>query len=553
MTYFLGIDLGTTYTAAAVSRDGRLAMVELGTRTTTVPSVLYHRGDGEFLVGEAAVRRSFDDPDRVAREFKRRFGDDTPLILAGSPFSAETLTGQLLRFAINQTVEREGSAPAGLAVTYPANWGPFRRELLEGVVREAGLTPSILVPEPVAAVAHYASGNRVPDGGLVAVYDLGGGTFDAAVVRKTATGFDLLGKPEGIEHLGGVDIDVAVFSHVLRSIGLALDPAKDPDPAQLGALIRLRADCVDAKEVLSADTEVEIPVQLPSVTTRIRLTRAELEAMIRPPIQRTIDGLLMALASAEVTPDQLHAVLLVGGTSRVPLVGQLVTEALGRPVAVDAHPKHPVAMGAALLLAAGQTASPGTVVVTPPGSPPAAAQPPASTALPGGAPPPPPPSQPLPPPPTQAQPAAVAPDRPAGAPAAPELVRPSAALAVEAVPDPAPPAGGFSFEAAPRVAAKKPAWLIPAAIGAVVLLVAGIGWRVLGGKGDDGSSPSVTDSSVTASGAAGSAGRNRRPPGSIADHRFTCTNNTSKVRPATSKGSAAGECGCAAARANVAV
>ena len=86
MSYFLGVDLGTTYTAAAISRNGRLSMVELGTRSTTVPSVLYLRPDGTFLVGEPAVRRMLAEPDRIAREFKRRFGDETPLLIGGSPF-----------------------------------------------------------------------------------------------------------------------------------------------------------------------------------------------------------------------------------------------------------------------------------------------------------------------------------------------------------------------------------------------------------------------------------------------------------------------------------
>ena len=371
MSYVLGVDLGTTYTAAAISRGGRLAMVELGTRTTTIPSVLYLRPDGTFLVGEPAVRRMLAESDRIAREFKRRFGDETPLLVGGAPFSAEACTAALLSWVVAVVSEREGGPPDAVAVAHPANWGEFRLELLRGVLRQARIGAGALVPEPVAAVAHYAATARVPEGGVVAVYDFGGGTFDAAVVRCTASGFNLLGRPEGIEHLGGVDLDVAVFAHVVRSVGVSPQAGQDTDPELLAALARLRAECVAVKEVLSSDTEAQIAVQLPGMApTEVRLTRAELEEMIRPSVVRTIDGLQLALDSAGVSPAELAAVLLVGGSSRIPLVGRMVTEALGRPVALDAHPKHPVALGAALLLGTGAvipttSSPPAAVAVTP--------------------------------------------------------------------------------------------------------------------------------------------------------------------------------------------
>jgi hypothetical protein len=197
----------------------------------------------------------------------------------------------------------------------------------------------------------YARAERVDPGSTVAVYDLGGGTFDAAVVRKSAAGgFELLGRPEGIERLGGVDFDEAVFAHVRQAVGPALDGLDPEDPDVLAAVARLRRECVEAKEALSADTEVTIPVLLPSVRTQVRLVRAEFEAMIRPAVEQTIEALRRAVGSAGLAPADLSAVLLVGGSSRIPLVAQLVSAELGRPVAVDADPKTAIATGAALAI-----------------------------------------------------------------------------------------------------------------------------------------------------------------------------------------------------------
>jgi molecular chaperone DnaK len=374
MSWFLGVDLGTTYTAAATLRDGRTSTVELGDRTAAIPTVVFLREDETILTGDAASRRGSADPSRVAREFKRRVGDTAPILLGGSPYSAEALMGKLLRWVVDTVTVREGSPPDGIAVAHPANWGPYKHDLLRQAITRADLDADrvVTITEPEAAVTFYASQERVPPGSVVAVYDLGGGTFDAAVVRKTADGVEVLGTPEGIERLGGVDFDEAVFSHVVASLGGAVDSLDPDDPAVTAALVRLRAECIEAKEALSADTEVTIQVLLPGVpSSEVRLTRAELEAMIRPPLGDSITAMRRALRSAGVSAADLHAVLLAGGSSRIPLVAQLVGGELGRPVAVDAHPKYGVALGAAQ--AAGAAAG-AAVPSPPPGPDPAAAR-----------------------------------------------------------------------------------------------------------------------------------------------------------------------------------
>ncbi|HEX3623083.1 MAG TPA: Hsp70 family protein [Acidimicrobiales bacterium] len=390
MGYALGLDLGTTFSGAAIARDGRAEMVALSHNASVIPSVLFLREDGTFLFGEAAARRGLQDPGRVAREFKRRFGDTTPLLLGGSPWSADGLSVQLLRHLTELVTAQEGGPPDAVTVTHPANWGPYKTDLLDQAVRAAGLVGARLLSEPEAAAVHYASAERMAAGEVVAIYDLGGGTFDAAALRRTGSGFELLGLAEGIERLGGIDFDEAVLAHVVSFVGPALADLDASDPAVLGALARLRAECVAAKEGLSDDTEVSVAVVLPSLQTQIRLTRSEFEDMIRPTLAETTSVLSRTLRSGGVEPEQVKAVLLVGGSSRIPLVGQLVAAEMGRPVAVDVHPKHAVALGAALH-AAGvpEAAAPPEVPAAPTGARPPrpATVPPAAAAAPVVAPP----------------------------------------------------------------------------------------------------------------------------------------------------------------------
>ncbi|MCB0990374.1 MAG: Hsp70 family protein [Acidimicrobiales bacterium] len=346
MSYRLGVDLGTTYTAAAVHKAGRSEVFELGTRSATIPSVVFIQDDGTILAGEAANRRALREPNRVARQFKRRVGDPTPMLVGGSPYAAEALSAKLLRWVVDTVAEREGSLPEQIALTHPANWGSYKLDLLQQALALESIEGVTLLPEPEAAAIEYASFERTESGRVVAVFDLGGGTFDASVLRKTSEGFEILGRPEGIERLGGVDFDEAVFGFVAQFLGDALTGLDRTDPVTQAAVARLRFECVEAKEALSFDTKVSIPVVLPTVHTEVRLTRSEFEDLIRPSLLNAVSAMKRAVAGAHLTVDDVDVVLLVGGSSRIPLIGQMVASDLGRPVAVDAHPKHLVALGA---------------------------------------------------------------------------------------------------------------------------------------------------------------------------------------------------------------
>lgn len=460
MTYQLGVDLGTTYTAAAIARDGDIDIVHLGTRSASVPSIVFLKEDETILVGEAAQRRGITEGHRVAREFKRRIGDTTPIILGSTPYSAEALMARLLRWVVDEVTTREGGAPESVTVTHPANWGNYKKDLLGQAIRLADIASATLITEPEAAALHYASQARVETGQVIAVYDLGGGTFDAAILRKTADGFEPLGTPEGIERLGGIDFDEAVFRHVQRSLegaGIVVDAT---DPQTVSALWRLRDECVDAKEALSSDSDVAIPVLLPNVSTEIRLTRSEFEAMIRPSLADSIGAMQRAVRGAGLTMDQVDAVLLVGGSSRVPLIGELVAGELGRPVVVDTHPKHAIALGAALY---GAGHASGAAAATAPVAPVAGAMD-ATTAIPQ-----------------------VPQDPPVPSPAAPAAAAAAAAAAAPPSPEPAPSQPPSSLEPpAPAPAKGSRTGILAGAAVAAVAVIAAIAFLLLGG-GDDAS------------------------------------------------------------------
>ena len=351
MGYGLGVDLGTTFTGAAVARDGAVTMYQLGGDRAVIPSVVLATEDGTLVTGEAAEWRAVGDSARIARGFKRRLGDPTPIIVGGAPYSPAALLAALLRDVLARVADTEGGPPAAVVLTCPAVWGPYRRERFDEVPRLAGLngTPVTLVTEPEAAATHYVRERRLGDGELVAVYDLGGGTFDATVLRAQPGGLEILGTPEGIELLGGIDFDDAIIAHVDRELGGAVGRLDPANLAEAAALTLLRRDCVAAKELLSTERSATVAVLLPDGRREVALTRAQFEDMIRPPVELTIDALRRALGSAGVEPADLAGILLVGGSARVPLIGERVSHELGRPVRTSLHPKYTVPLGAAAL------------------------------------------------------------------------------------------------------------------------------------------------------------------------------------------------------------
>lgn len=351
-SFVLGIDIGTSYTAAAIGRrraDGSVDVepLELGSRKAAVPTVVYLGDDGGVVVGEAAERRAIDQPDRVVREFKRRIGDETPIIVGDLRVAAEDIYAVLAQWVVERAEEHEGEAPAVIAVSHPASWGEHRLGLVRAALAGVGLGEVELVSEPEAAGLHYLEQEKVATGEAIAVYDLGGGTFDVALLRKQDDAFRVIGTPSGIEHLGGADFDQRIFEHVRALAGGALADLDERTPDEALALARVRRDCVDAKEALSFDGETVVPVLLLGAQTRVRLVRSEFEQMIGDDLRRTVETLRQAVTAAGLELDDLTTVLLIGGSSRIPAVAQLISVELELPVAIDADPKASISLGAA--------------------------------------------------------------------------------------------------------------------------------------------------------------------------------------------------------------
>jgi actin-like ATPase involved in cell morphogenesis len=353
MFYALGIDIGTSFTAAAVVHTGtegevRAETLPLGTRGPTVPSVIFLGDDGHVLVGEAAERRAATHPLRLVREFKRRIGDAIPLVVEELSVSAEDIFATVARWVVDRAEEREGTHPDIVCISHPANWGSYKTGLVREALAGVGLADVVLVSEPEAAALHYAARERVDAGSSIAVYDLGGGTFDVAVLRKTAAdSFEVVGAPAGIDRLGGADFDEAVFRHVTAGLGDAYTSLDITDPAVLVAIGRLRRECTEAKENLSFDSQTCIPVLLPGLSSQVRLVRDEFEELIERPVHHTVGFLRRSLEEARVEASSLTSIVLIGGSSRIPLITELLSAEFDLPIAVDADPKAAISLGAA--------------------------------------------------------------------------------------------------------------------------------------------------------------------------------------------------------------
>ena len=349
LAYGLGVDLGGTFAAAAVRRGSGVTMAALGDRSLVLPSVVFARSGGELVVGDAAARRALVDPSGVAREFRRRLGDPTPIVLAGRPYHPAALMAAQLSQILRSVSQDEDGPPTDVVLTYPAVWGHYRQEQFAEVARLAGIDGARMVTEPAAAAARCAATGRLARGGTVLVYDLGGGTLATTVLRVGPDGVEVLGQPEGLENLGGTDLDQAVLGYVdevLRGEVGRLDPA---DPRAAVALGRLRRDCMLAKELLSTEPETVVPVYLPDGQRQVTLGRDEFERRITPFVRSTLDAAHRTLGSAGLGPGDLSAVLLAGGCTRIPLVARTVADELRCPVHTETHPKHAVALGAATL------------------------------------------------------------------------------------------------------------------------------------------------------------------------------------------------------------
>ena len=195
MSYSLGVDLGTTFVAAAIAQSERVKMFTLGDRTVVTPAVVYAREDGLIVSGEAANRWAVSSPDRVGREFKRRLGDPTPVMLGGAPYIGHLSASRRCCPRPSTALPATGGRRPTGSPHLPGQLGPVPGRGVRGRPRLAEVADAGMITEPQAAGVQYAAAPAIDNGDTVAVYDLGGGTFDAAVLRKHAAGIETWAPP----------------------------------------------------------------------------------------------------------------------------------------------------------------------------------------------------------------------------------------------------------------------------------------------------------------------------------------------------------------------
>ena len=374
MSRIVGIDLGTTNSLVAYIEDGFPKVIPDQEGRLLLPSVVAFPPGG-VLVGEAAKRQLVKNPGQTIYSVKRFMGkgyEDVKEELRYFPFqilpSQEIVrikvgdrdvtppeVSALILKALKERAEAHFGEPVEKAViTVPAYFNDSQRQATKDAGRIAGLDVLRIVNEPTAASLAYGL-HRLKEG-LVAVYDLGGGTFDISILRVKDGIFEVLAT-NGNTHLGGDDFDRTLVDRILADIqaGHGADLSRDPEAMQE---LRLGAEAAKCRLSFEERTVLTIPFPQHGFTYRREITRAELEALIEPLVQATLGPCRMALADAGLRPAQIGEVVLVGGSTRVPLVRRRVEELFGKTPHSHLNPDEVVALGAAVqahILAGGIT------------------------------------------------------------------------------------------------------------------------------------------------------------------------------------------------------
>jgi molecular chaperone HscA len=344
----VAIDLGSSNTVAILRwADGRTRPLLFDGRPV-LPSAVFVASDGTIHAGRDAERMAQLDPASYDPNPKRRI-DEGAVLLGGREVPVAELLAAILRAVARAATEAVGFLPA-LVLTYPAAWGTPRRQTLAEAAARAGWPPPRLVPEPVAAARYFTEVMRrpVPPGGTIAVFDFGGGTLDVALVRRDGTTFTVTGWG-GAEDLGGLDVDAALVAHLGKQLERD-QPAVWRQLSQPVEEIDRRhrrlfwEDVRAAKEMLSRTSLA--PIAVPGVNTSLHVTREELEELARPLVKRAVAELVTTVQRSRLKVEDLAAVFLVGGASRIPLVAQLLHTELGIAPTVLEQPELPVAEGA---------------------------------------------------------------------------------------------------------------------------------------------------------------------------------------------------------------
>ncbi|MCD9545224.1 molecular chaperone DnaK [Photobacterium carnosum] len=376
MSKIIGIDLGTTNSCVAVLDSGIPRVIENAEGERTTASIIAYT-DGETLVGQPAKRQAVTNPENtlfaIKRLIGRRFEDDEiqrdldimpyKIIKAdngdawveakGQKMAAPQVSAEILKKMKKTAEEYLGEKVTGAVITVPAYFNDAQRQATKDAGRIAGLDVKRIINEPTAAALAYGLDKKAGDS-VIAVYDLGGGTFDISIIEiDNVDGeqtFEVLAT-NGDTHLGGEDFDTRLINYLVsefkkdQGINLKNDPL---------AMQRVKEAAEKAKIELSSAQQTD--VNLPYVTAdatgpkhlNVKITRAKLESLVEDLVQGTLDPVKSALKDANLTINDITDVILVGGQTRMPMVQKVVTDFFGKEPRKDVNPDEAVAMGAAI-------------------------------------------------------------------------------------------------------------------------------------------------------------------------------------------------------------
>ncbi|MEM0129569.1 MAG: molecular chaperone DnaK [Thermoplasmata archaeon] len=354
MAKIIGIDLGTSNSAAAVLEGGRPVIIPSAEGTTVgggkaFPSYVAFTKDGQLLVGEPARRQAISNPEGTVTAFKRKMGTDYKYRIHGKEYTPQQLSAFLL-----QKIKRDAEAFLGdkvekAVITVPAYFNDNQRQATKDAGRIAGLDVVRIINEPTAASLAYGL-DKAGKTQKILVFDLGGGTLDVTIMDFGEGVFEVL-STSGDTQLGGTDMDTAITEWIAGEF--RKDSGVDIHSDKM-AMQRVRDAAEKAKIELSSTLETQINLPFLSATKdgpkhlTLTLTRAKLEELLRPIVERCRAPIAQAIADAKLSKGQIDRIVLVGGPTRMPMIQKFLEAETGRPIERGVDPMECVAMGAAV-------------------------------------------------------------------------------------------------------------------------------------------------------------------------------------------------------------
>ena len=349
MGKIIGIDLGTTNSCVAVMEGGEPVVIPNAEGNRTTPSVVAFSKNGERLVGQIAKRQAVTNPDNTVISIKRKMGTSEKVKIEGDEFSPQEISAMILQKLKQDAENYLGQKVTQAVITVPAYFTDSQRQATKDAGKIAGLEVLRIINEPTAAALAFGMDKEDQDQKIM-IYDLGGGTFDVSILDIGDGVFEVLAT-SGNNHLGGDDFDQRIIDYLVsefkKSNGIDLKTDKM-------AMQRLKEAAEKAKIELSGMQQTNI--NLPFITADstgpkhldVNLTRAKFEELISDLLEETKKPVMQALKDAGVSANDLHKVLLVGGSTRVPAVQEIVKKITGKEPDKGINPDECVAIGAAI-------------------------------------------------------------------------------------------------------------------------------------------------------------------------------------------------------------